>query len=645
MTDLLRFWFSEPIFQPFWFDGSKDKEIYDRFNEELIKAENMNFDVMLTLLDNQSKLHYLIVFDQLTRNISRITGEDEYRNDDKALKLAQGLCCFHYDEGLPFLKRIFILLPLRHSNKLFNLNYVIKKLNGYYDNLKEEDKRDYERFYLATLKNYTHCTDNISTLSTSPRSIVYQDHLHDTDCSNYTGLVPKNIVSDLEKFPLYISILKYCQKYKIKRLGVSLSGGVDSMVLLWLLQQMVLNGKSEKVVAIHVNYNWECRLGECEQEAKYLLDFCSHIDVDLVLRDITHLNSEVDKRINVEREFIDEETKQIRFNTYKHTIQKYNLDGICLGHHKGDLIENVFMNFSKGKNILDLFVTKEYDLQYDVPILRPMLDHNKQDIFDIAHQNNIIYFKDTTPDWSFRGTMRKKIFPTMTNFDQMILGNFYRMGQQSAEWGSFINRKLINPILKNTKDFKYGFVIKMNIEYDDIPVAFWAEVFVNLFHSRKIRMIKHTNMKSYIEWINEPKRQNSLLRLSNGYLVFRNEQNIYFIRMDVYEKLGVQLKGKKEGIILDTDQKDIAFGSWKITLEKTDKYQSKTMSFEDLLGGFFEYDIENNDKMNISVNEKIRIDNPFRNINIGGLTHIIPKVNPAKKKTGGYIRITMRLDF
>ena len=43
--------------------------------------------------------------------------------------------------------------------------------------------------------------------------------------------------------------------------GAFLSGGVDSMVLLYLLKQMEIKKYINKVVAIHVDYNWENKAG------------------------------------------------------------------------------------------------------------------------------------------------------------------------------------------------------------------------------------------------------------------------------------------------------------------------------------------------------------------------------------------------
>lgn len=628
MSNLLDFWFQDNKYNPFWFDGSKDQEIFDNYNTELILAENKNFEDIL-LLDNQAKFYYLILFDQITRNVSRISNVNPYKNDDKGCKLAQILIANNYDISLPFVKRMFILLPLRHTEMIKNLDFVISRLNLYHHNLKENEKTDYQRFYIATLKNYSVCTENISVSLSSQNdairdSIIYDNLIHDEICKKYENVVSKNVVKDLEKNKLYQSVLFYCRKYNIKRLGISLSGGVDSMVLLFLLRQMVLRGDLEIIVAVHIDYNWR---KESNQEARYLSTFCGHIGVDFILRDIKHFNSEVDTKIDIERELIEEETKQIRFNTYKYTIQKYNLAGFCLGHHKDDLIENVFMNLSKGKNILDLFVTEEYSIHHDVNILRPMLNHHKLDIIDIAHNNNIIYFKDTTPEWSFRGTMRKKIFPTVENFDKMILGNFYKIGEQSSEWNKFIKNKIIKPSLESAITYKYGMSLELNIEFNDIPFVFWSELFANFFHSKSINMISQKNLHSFIRWINRNKGQETLFRLSNNFISFRNLNKIYFIKTDFYEKLRGELSGVKYELNIDFESSNsfkLKTSLWNIEISNNIAVMDSDVQirYDDVLNGMIQYTVNTR-------TTDIIISNTEKNRLFGGvhlLTHIIPKI-------------------
>lgn len=644
MNDFLAFWF--PItngglkFQSFWFDESRDKEIYDKFYSDLQKAEKLNIDHILNL-SNDEKYYYLILFDQITRNTSRITHEDPYRNDSRALKIAENLLSLNYDSIIFFIKRIFILLPLRHSETIKNLDFVISRLNTYHSSLLENEKADYQRFYIATLKNYTNCKENISIIKPEPQDIIYNHLIHDSNCQTYTEKISNNIVINLNKNSLYQSILNYCRKYKINKVGVSLSGGVDSMVLLFILRQLVLNKEIHNVVAIHIDYHWR---KESTQEAQYLVQFCNYLGIDIVLRNIIHFNSEVDTKIDIAREIVENETKMIRFNTYKFAIEKYNLEGICLGHHKDDLIENVFMNMSKGKNILDLFVTEEYTIQHDVYILRPMLEHHKEDIFEIAHANSIIYFKDTTPDWSFRGTMRKKIFPVMMNFDPLILNNLHRMGKQSAEWEKFIKNKIMRPILNSSRKYKNGLSFDMNIDYFDLPFSFWSELLANFFHSHGINMITQKNIVSFISWL-ERNNENEKLGLSNGYLVFTKKKRFYFIKTELFEKLKNELENIKFQINLeDFENKMILkMSMWNVeikksnTIEKSDIIISQEseklgemselrMTYENILDGIFEYHVIVKDKFIIGLREKNKI---FCDITL--LTHLIPKINNYNK--------------
>ena len=53
-------------FQAFWFDGSKYKEIKEKFYDLLIKYE-------INYLEEKNKLGLIILFDQITRNIFRDT--------------------------------------------------------------------------------------------------------------------------------------------------------------------------------------------------------------------------------------------------------------------------------------------------------------------------------------------------------------------------------------------------------------------------------------------------------------------------------------------------------------------------------------------------------------------------------------------
>jgi uncharacterized protein (DUF924 family) len=211
MTTLLHFWFpadnsGELKFQNFWFDETKDTEIFEKFNSELKKYENEDMEE-ISKHDDSVKFHFVILFDQITRNISRLTQDNEFKNDSKAIHLSHQLISSDYDITLPFLKRVFILLPFRHSNKMVNLNFVIERLNFYHPFLKDNEKNDYQKFYIATLKNYTELTENIQIFKPCQQKIIFDESIHDENCKSYQNIISNVIVPNINKEPLYKNII------------------------------------------------------------------------------------------------------------------------------------------------------------------------------------------------------------------------------------------------------------------------------------------------------------------------------------------------------------------------------------------------------------------------------------------------------
>ena len=108
----------------------------------------------------------------------------------------------------------------------------------------------------------------------------------------------------------------------------------------------------------------------------------------------------------------------------------------------------------------------------NVNIARPFLDHPKSDILKLAHNYMIPYFKDTTPDWSNRGKMRRKVFPLLVEmFGNYFRNNLNNMGNNSAEIGNMLNDYVFQPFLKN-KYFKYGCLILIEDKHN-APNLFW----------------------------------------------------------------------------------------------------------------------------------------------------------------------------
>ena len=87
------------------------------------------------------------------------------------------------------------------------------------------------------------------------------------------------------------------------------------------------------------------------------------------------------------RQLFEDEGRKIRFNIYKEVIMKTNGDSVFLGHHSGDIIENVFTNMVRGLNYLHLgkmekeMVNLYYIMKMVNYLLKEVIETEKKRVF------------------------------------------------------------------------------------------------------------------------------------------------------------------------------------------------------------------------------------------------------------------------
>ena len=267
---------------------------------------------------------------------------------------------------------------------------------------------------------------------------------------NDTAIEKNVLVKEIKSF------IKNNLNNEIKDVIVSLSGGVDSMVILYILiflrNKMELN-KQFKIHTASIDYGTRT---ESKYETEYLKKYCKYFNVNFNCVTVSHVERKTG--LNTRNEY-EEESQKIRFDLYNQIIRnikiKNNIDcekedieeenkiGIFLGHHKDDLVENIFNNIIKGRSINDLEVMEEISTKKNVNFFRPLLDYYKQEIYNFSDKYKVPYFRDTTPKWSKRGLLRNEIFPLI----EKVYGpswkiNYNKLGLQSRNLKNEVNNKL-----------------------------------------------------------------------------------------------------------------------------------------------------------------------------------------------------------
>ena len=261
--------------------------------------------------------------------------------------------------------------------------------------------------------------------------------------------IPQEVdAKDLHLEKLSQTILNFINENNITKVLVSLSGGVDSMVLTSILKSLNIH-----FICCHINYN---NREESKYEQHFLINWCTHNNIHIYVNEITHI-----KRGETNRNEYETQTKNIKYQLYQDLTNLYHCNAIFLAHHKDDVAENVFNNIMRGRtSITSLKGMEKIKKIFNLQVCRPMLDFRKDEIYRLSDKYQIPYFLDTTPDWSCRGQMRRQIFPKCEKcYSNKFMDSLNKLGEESKQINEVLEKYIINSIIKNSEFGKFGFII------------------------------------------------------------------------------------------------------------------------------------------------------------------------------------------
>ena len=140
---------------------------------------------------------------------------------------------------------------------------------------------------------------------------------------------------------------------------VSLSGGVDSMVLAHILSR--LGAGRWRVAGVHIDYG---NRPESGAEAAFVEAWCAQHGIVYRLKRITEVKRGIAGRDEYERE-----SRRLRYDFYAACLAEFGAcGGVCVGHHAGDVQENVITNLLKGTSLLAISGMTEVSRVNGVPV-------------------------------------------------------------------------------------------------------------------------------------------------------------------------------------------------------------------------------------------------------------------------------------
>ena len=213
---------------------------------------------------------------------------------------------------------------------------------------------------------------------------------------------------------------------------VACSGGVDSMVLLYILQK---NGYA--VSALHVNY--QLRGLDSEKDQKLIETTCKRVGISVHIKRI-----DLHKMLEINEGNLQEEARNERYAFFQNFTKTAD-SKIVFGHHADDQVETFFLNLARGAGIMGLSGMLEENTGY----LRPLLPFSKAEILAYAAENNVVWREDISNESNTyqRNKLRNIILPALKQFipelseSVLLLVSVFQENQQELE-------RIVTPITR-----------------------------------------------------------------------------------------------------------------------------------------------------------------------------------------------------
>ena len=200
---------------------------------------------------------------------------------------------------------------------------------------------------------------------------------------------------------------------------VALSGGADSVTLLWVLHEL-----RYQIEACHCNF--QLRGAESDRDEQFCVQLCEQLGIPLHrIHFDTRLYAEVHK------ESIELAARNLRYRYFAQLKEDVEADGICVAHHQDDTVETVLINLIRGAGIQGLtgISAKNGD------ILRPLLCVDRKEILAYLEEKGQDYVTDSTNlvDDVVRNKIRLNIIPMLKEINPAASKNIAQAARHLEE--------------------------------------------------------------------------------------------------------------------------------------------------------------------------------------------------------------------
>lgn len=234
---------------------------------------------------------------------------------------------------------------------------------------------------------------------------------------------------NLESF--YENLKKWNLVSKKDKIVVAVSGGVDSLTLLYLLYSL---RRELDIELISATLNHGIR-ENAQRDVQHVIDFSKKLGIRCITGKVDTLKYSSENKLSIE-----ESARILRYRFLEKVLKRTGFNKLAVAHNLNDLVENVLFRLSRGSGPFGLPGMKPKNGN----IIRPLLFYSKDQILDFALKNNIEYVVDETNLETVytRNFIRHKIIPLFKRLNPNFETSVMRFVENVWELDNFIEKQL-----------------------------------------------------------------------------------------------------------------------------------------------------------------------------------------------------------
>jgi tRNA(Ile)-lysidine synthase len=197
---------------------------------------------------------------------------------------------------------------------------------------------------------------------------------------------------------------------KGRKLLLAVSGGIDSMVLVDLLQKLDYD-----IYIAHCNFN--LRGEESDGDEQFIRNYAAENNIKLFVTRFDTTLFAADNKLSIQLA-----ARRLRYAWFEELIAENQLDYLLTAHHLDDSLETFLINLTRGTGIEGLTGIP----QLNQNIVRPLLIFSRDEIVAYAKENEIAWREDSSNSSTkyLRNKLRHEVAPVLKSLNPAFMDSF-----------------------------------------------------------------------------------------------------------------------------------------------------------------------------------------------------------------------------